>query len=107
MCPFCSIYFQIFRIFNLFLFRCIMLGEHRQLLADLLLTKKPEFSGEKELAKMIKEEIKSLEDVTSKAKNILMKQSIKGGGLIADANEEKFMRIVFSYHPTRKVNDQS
>ncbi len=84
-----------------------MLGEHRQLLPDLLLTRKPEFAGDQELAKMIKDEIRSLEDVTSKAKNILRKQSIKGGGLISDTKEEKFMRIVFSYHPTRKVNEES
>jgi hypothetical protein len=84
-----------------------MLGEHRQLLADLLLTKKTESNGDQELAKMIKDEIKSLEDVTSKAKNILRKQSIKGGGQISDTKEERFMRIVFSYHPTRKINEES
>jgi hypothetical protein len=56
---------------------------------------------------MIKDEIRSLEDVVSKAKNILRKNSINGGGLIADAKEEKFMRILFSYHPTRKVNEKS
>jgi hypothetical protein len=84
-----------------------MLGEHRQLLADLLLIKKTEWNGDQELGKMIKDEIKSLEDVTSKAKNILRKQSIKGGGQISDPKEEKFMRIVFSYHPTRKVNEES
>jgi hypothetical protein len=50
-----------------------MLGEHRQLLPDLLLTRKPEFAGDQELAKMIKDDIRSLEDVTSKAKNILRK----------------------------------
>jgi hypothetical protein len=84
-----------------------MLGEHRQLLADLLLTKKTEFNGDQQLAKMIKDDIKSLEDITSKAKNILRKQSIKGGSSIEDAKEENFMRILFSYHPTRKVNEQS
>ena len=84
-----------------------MLGEHRQLLAELLLTKKSEFGDDLELVKMIRDQIKSLEDVTSKAKNILMKQSIKGGGIITDAKEDKFMRIIFSYHPTRVINSQS
>lgn len=82
-----------------------MLGEHRQLLADLLLTKKPEFTGDQELAKMIKDEIKSVEDITSKAKSILRRQSMRGGGVIAEAKDEKFMRILFGYHPTRTVNE--
>jgi len=106
--PFAPSFFKFFVFLNLFFsFRCIMLGEHRQLLADLLLTKKTEFNGDQQLAKMIKDDIKSLEDITSKAKNILRKQSIKGGSSIEDAKEENFMRILFSYHPTRKVNEQS
>jgi hypothetical protein len=48
-----------------------MLGEHRQLLADLLLSKKSE--NDQELQKMFKDEIKTLEDIQNKAKNILRK----------------------------------
>ena len=55
-----------------------MLGEHRHLLGDLLMSKSGE--NDQELSKMLKDEIKTLEDIQSKAKIILKKQSIRGGG---------------------------
>lgn len=72
----------------------------------MLLAKKLEFAGDQELIKTVKDEIKTLDDVTNKAKGILRKYAMRGGsGEITDKKDEKFMRILFSYHPTRPITD--
>jgi hypothetical protein len=32
---------------------------------------------------------------------------MRGGGVLSDSKDEKFMRIVLSYHPTRKIDQDS
>ena len=58
-----------------------------------------------ELVKIFKDDIKTLEDVQNKARNILRRQSMRGGGSLTEGRDEKFMRIVLGYHPTRKVQE--
>jgi hypothetical protein len=92
-----------------------MLGEHRQVLADILWERAQEmfndFTGDKiegsedvEMTEVDQKktnlnrylhELKTLEDVTVRAKNILK----KGGDSIQDFNDEMLIRIIFSFHP--------
>jgi hypothetical protein len=91
-----------------------MLGEHRQVLADILWDRaqdmfndfgdKKEESEDVEMSEVDQKknnlnrylhELKNLEDVTVRAKNILK----KGGEKIQDFNDEMLMRIIFSFHP--------